>query len=61
MRVMPTRHKTHVRRHFVRVGDASPVQLKYWTQAWLERIRDLYAAHDQLIAAAGRAACGRRR
>jgi len=41
----------HVRRHFVRAGDASPVQLKYWTDAWLERIRDLYAAHGQLTAA----------
>jgi len=41
----------HVRRHFVRAGDASPVQLKYWTDAWLERIRDLYAAHDELMAA----------
>jgi transposase len=41
----------HVRRHFVRAGDASPVQLKYWTEAWLERIRDLYAAHAQLMAA----------
>ncbi len=41
----------HVRRHFVRAGDANPVQLKYWTHAWLERIRDLYAAHDELMAA----------
>jgi transposase len=41
----------HVRRHFVRAGDASPVQLRYWTDAWLERIRDLYAAHDGLMAA----------
>ncbi len=41
----------HVRRHFVRAGDASPAQLKYWTDAWLGRIRDLYAAHDQLTAA----------
>jgi transposase len=40
-----------VRRHFVRAGDASPQQLKYWTDAWLERIRDLYAAHDDLMAA----------
>jgi len=40
-----------VRRHFVRAGDASPVQLKYWTQAWLERIRDLYTAHDGLMVA----------
>ena len=36
----------HVRRHLVRAGDANPVQLKYWTEAWLERIRDLYAAHE---------------
>jgi transposase len=41
----------HVRRHFVRAGDASPAQLKYWTDAWLGRIRDLYAAHDELMAA----------
>jgi transposase len=41
----------HVRRHFVRAGDAAPVQLKYWTEAWLDRIRDLYAAHDRLMAA----------
>jgi transposase len=40
----------HVRRHFVRAGDASPVQLKYWTQGWLELIRALYAAHDHLMA-----------
>jgi transposase len=41
----------HVRRHFVRAGDASPVQLKHWTEGWLELIRDLYAAHDGLMAA----------
>jgi transposase len=41
----------HVRRHFVRAGDANPQQLKYWTDAWLERIRDLYRAHDELGAA----------
>ena len=41
----------HVRRHFVRAGDASPVQLKYWTQGWLDLIRDLYRAHDELTAA----------
>ncbi len=47
----------HVRRHFVRAGDANPVQLKYWTDAWLERIGDLYAAHGELGAAwAGAAA-----
>jgi transposase len=41
----------HVRRHFVRAGDANPVQLKYWTEAWLERIRDLYSVHEELMAA----------
>ena len=41
----------HVRRHFVRAGDANPVQLKYWTRDWLERIRALYGAHDELLAA----------
>ena len=41
----------HIRRYFVRAGDAYPAQLKYWTQAWLDRIRDLYRAHDQLTAA----------
>ena len=43
--------KDNVRRHFVRAGDANPQQLRYWTDAWLERIRDLYAAHDGLMAA----------
>ena len=41
----------HARRHFVRAGDASPVQLKYWTQNWLALFRDLYKAHDELMAA----------
>jgi transposase len=41
----------HLRRHIVRAGDANPVQLKYWTGAWLNRIRDLYRAHDELAAA----------
>lgn len=41
----------HVRRHFVRAGDANPEQLKYWTQKWLDRFRDLYRAHDGLMAA----------
>jgi transposase len=41
----------HIRRYFVRAGDANPAQLKYWTAAWLERIRNLYAAHAQLMAA----------
>jgi len=42
---------SHARRHFVRAGDANPAQLKYWTDAWLDRIRDLYAAHEALAAA----------
>ena len=41
----------HLRRHVVRAGDANPVQLGYWTDAWLGRIRDLYSAHDELMAA----------
>src|SRR5208283_1356383 len=41
----------HIRRHFVRAGDANPAQLRYWTQAWLDRIRDLYHAHDELMEA----------
>ena len=41
----------HVRRHFVRAGDANPAQLTYWTDAWLDRIKNLYAAHDELMAA----------
>jgi transposase len=41
----------HVRRHFVRARDANPDQLTGWTQAWLDRIKDLYTAHEQLMAA----------
>ena len=41
----------HVRRHFVRAGDANPEQLKYWTEKWLDRFRDLCRAHDELMAA----------
>jgi transposase len=41
----------HIRRHMVRAGDASPVQLKYWTQNWLDLFWDLYRAHDKLMAA----------
>jgi transposase len=48
----------HVRRHFVRAGDASPVQLAYWTDAWLQRIGDLYGAHGGLMAAWQDAAVG---
>jgi hypothetical protein len=53
----------HVRRHLVRAGDANRARLAYWTRDWLERIRTLYAAHDELMAAwadaAGRAATAR--
>jgi hypothetical protein len=41
----------HARRHVVRAGDASPVQLEFWRRDWLDRIRVLYAAHDALMAA----------
>jgi transposase len=41
----------HIRRYFVRAGDANPAQLAYWTAAWLERIKNLYAAHAQLMTA----------
>ena len=41
----------HIRRYFVRAGDANPAQLAYWTAAWLERVKVLYAAHAQLTAA----------
>jgi transposase len=47
----------HVRRYFVRAGDANPDQLSHWTAAWLERIKNLYTAHEQLsVAWAGGAA-----
>jgi Sigma-70 region 2/Transposase IS66 family len=48
--------RAHIRRYFVRAGDANPAQLTYWTQAWLERIKALYAAHERLMAAWARAA-----
>ena len=48
----------HVRRHFVRAGDANPDQLTHWTDRWLERIKTLYAAHDELIPVAGLAELG---
>jgi transposase len=41
----------HVRRYFVRAGDANPDQLSRWTAAWLERIKNLYTAHEQLSVA----------
>jgi len=38
----------HIRRYFVRAGDANPTQLAYWTRDWLDRIKTLYTAHDEL-------------
>ena len=35
----------------MRAGDANPDQLSHWTAAWLERIKNLYAAHEQLSTA----------
>ena len=49
----------HIRRYFVRAGDANPEQLRYWTQAWLERIKNLYAAHEEVMAAWNAAAAVR--
>lgn len=46
----------HIRRYFVRAGDASPVQLARWTATWLERIKNLYIAHGELTAAWNEAA-----
>jgi transposase len=43
--------RAHIRRYFVRAGDANPARLAYWADAWLERIRDLYAVHEELMAA----------
>ena len=40
----------HIRRYFVRAGDAHP-DLQAWTEAWLDRIGALYRAHSALAAA----------
>ena len=40
----------HIRRYFIRAGDAH-AQLAYWRDRWVERIADLYLAHRQLAAA----------
>jgi transposase len=34
----------HIRRYFIRAGDAH-VQLRYWRDQWIARIADLYTAH----------------
>ena len=38
----------HIRRYFVRAGDANPTQLACWTRDWLDRIKNLYLAHAEL-------------
>ena len=43
---------SHIRRYFVRAGDAHPADLRAWTEGWLERIGALYRAHSALAAAA---------
>jgi hypothetical protein len=48
----------HIRRYFVRAGDANPDQLSGWTTAWLERIKNLYTAHEQLSVAWADSAAG---
>jgi len=40
----------HIRRYFVRAGDAHPY-LGPWRDAWIARIADLYLAHQALAAA----------
>jgi transposase len=40
----------HIRRYFIRAGDAH-VQLRYWRDQWIVRIADLYTAHRALAAA----------
>src|SRR5262249_59954894 len=40
----------HIRRYFLRAGDAH-VQLRYWRDQWIMRIADLYAAHQAMAAA----------
>jgi len=40
----------HIRRYFIRAGDAHP-QLRYWRDRWVARIADLYLAHRAMAAA----------
>src|SRR6266536_6580490 len=39
----------HIRRYFIRAGDAHE-QLRYWRDAWVARIADLYLAHRAMAA-----------
>ncbi len=40
----------HIRRYFIRAGDAHE-QLRYWRDKWVQRIADLYVAHRAMAAA----------
>jgi hypothetical protein len=40
----------HIRRYFIRAGDAH-APLRYWRDAWVARIADLYLAHRAIAAA----------
>jgi transposase len=40
----------HIRRYFIRAGDAHD-QLRYWRDQWVARIADLYLAHKAMAAA----------
>ena len=40
----------HIRRYFIRAGDAHQ-QLRYWRDQWVARIADLYLAHKAMAAA----------
>src|SRR5271165_5812399 len=42
---------SHIRRRFIRAGDAHRKELGAWADAWTARIAALYAAHLQLAAA----------
>jgi len=41
---------SHIRRYFVRAGDAHP-ELSSWTAAWIDQIAALYVAHTGITAA----------
>lgn len=41
---------SHIRRYFVRAGDAHP-ELASWTAGWIEKIAALYVAHTAITAA----------
>ncbi|HUK68122.1 MAG TPA: IS66 family transposase, partial [Streptosporangiaceae bacterium] len=50
----------HIRRYFLRAGDAHRKDLGAWADAWTARIASLYAAHKRL-AAAPAGTCGHAR